>query len=121
KSLALLLVLNEWKSDTYINTDLTYNVTLSIIDSRGTVIAKVDMKGVDNSGGDFLNPPAHSRTAILPAFKKKLEDLLNHPDVVAAFRTVNRIWGEPVIPGQQDAEKKWGLVSNSTFCSCVYP
>jgi hypothetical protein len=55
------------------------------------VIAKVDMKGVDNLGGDFLNPPAHSRTAIPPAFKKKLEDLLNHPDVVAAFQTVNRI------------------------------
>jgi hypothetical protein len=89
-NLALLLVLHEWKSDTYINTDLTYNVTLSVLDSRGAVIAKVDMKGVDNLGGDFLNPPAHSRTAVPPAFKKKLEDLLNHPDVVAAFQTVNR-------------------------------
>jgi hypothetical protein len=40
-NLALLLVLNEWKSDTYINTNLTYNVTLSVLDSRGRDLRRV--------------------------------------------------------------------------------
>jgi len=89
-NLALLLVLHEWKSDTYINTALTYNVTLSVLDSRGAVIVKIDMKGVDDLGGDFWNPPAHARTAVPTAFKQKLEELLDHPEVLAAFQAVNR-------------------------------
>jgi hypothetical protein len=88
-NLALLLVLREWKSDTYINTDLTYDVTLSVLNRRGAVLATVPSKGVENLGGGF-NAPGHARTAIPLAFKKRLEELLNHPEVVAALQAANR-------------------------------
>jgi len=88
-TLALLLVLREWKSDTYINTALTYDVTLSVLKRRGDVLATVPSKGVEDLGGG-VNAPGHARTAIPLAFKKRLEALLNSPEVVAALQAATR-------------------------------
>ena len=88
--LFLLLTFREWKSDTYVGTALIYDVILHVLDGRGTLIARTHSEGRDVLGSNFWNPVGVAYTAVPQAFKQKLEELLNHPDVIAAFRTPNR-------------------------------
>ena len=52
----------------------------------GNEISRKVMRGKEDLGGDAFNPPSHSRKAIPPAFKRKLEELFSDRGVVAAFR-----------------------------------
>ena len=81
----ILLTLREWKSDTMVNTALIYDVTLSVLDRAGRVIAEASLQGRDNLGGSALNPPAHAREAAPRAVKAKLEELLSDPKVASAL------------------------------------
>lgn len=78
----LLLTLNEWYSDTYTNTGLSYDVKIEVFDTNGNRLAEKRTKGDDNLGGDFWNPPAHAKEAIPKAFKEKLEALLNNEEIL---------------------------------------
>lgn len=78
----LLLTLNEWQSDTYTNTGLSYDVKLEVLDSNGHKLSEKIIKGDDNLGGSAWNPPAHAREAIPKAFKEKLEALLNSEEIL---------------------------------------
>lgn len=78
---ALLLTLREWKSDTYTNTSLIYDIGLQVMDETGKVVAQSSIKGRDKLGGSFGNPPAFAKKAVPEAFRQKLEKLLNTPEV----------------------------------------
>jgi hypothetical protein len=82
---AVLLTLREWKSDTYVNTTILYDVTLSVLDRSGQVVGESRVKGEDNLGGDFVNPPGHAKKVVPAAFKAKLEQLLGDPAVALAL------------------------------------
>jgi hypothetical protein len=82
----VLLVLNEWKTDTYMNTDVIYDVALSVYAGSGEELVKVTQSGTDNIGGSAWNPPAHAKQAAPEAWKRKLEQLLSDPRVSAALR-----------------------------------
>ncbi len=82
----VLLTLNEWKSDTYQNTALIYNILLRVFDSVGTLLTDERLQGRDDLGGDFLNPPGHSRKVVPIAFRRKLEILFKDSRVVQALR-----------------------------------
>ena len=77
----VLLTLNEWKSDTYANVALQFNVTMSVYDKDGKKLAGKTIEGRDNLGGSSWNPPAHARKALPAALKEKLEQLLNSPEI----------------------------------------
>ncbi len=81
----ILLTLQEWKSDTMVNTALIYDLTLSVLDRAGQVIAETRLQGRDNLGGSALNPPAYAREAVPRAVKAKLEELLSDPQVASAL------------------------------------
>ena len=81
----ILLTLNEWKSDAYMNASLYYDVNLKIFDRTGNVLAESDIKGTDNLGGSF-NIVKYSKIVVPQTFKKKIEELLNNPDVVKALQ-----------------------------------
>lgn len=78
---AILIEINEWKADTYVNTTLTYDVLAQVIDVSGKVISSKKYSGSENLGGSAMNPPAHSRKAIPIAFRKKLEELFSAPEI----------------------------------------
>ena len=82
----LILTLREWKSDTYTNTALIYDVSLRVIDAAGAIRAETELQGRDDLGGSFWNPPAHAKDAVPQAFQKKLEILLGEPEIAAALR-----------------------------------
>jgi hypothetical protein len=83
---AVVLVLREWKSDTYVSTALYYDVTLQVRSAAGEVLAEVVQDGKDDLGSSAWNPPSHARSAVPPAFKAKLEALFAEPAVAAAMR-----------------------------------
>ena len=86
KDRALVLELREWKSDTYTNTALVYNVEAKVCDATGKPLAAVTKFGDDDLGGDFMDPPGHAKDAVPPKLKAILESLLNAPEIVAALQ-----------------------------------
>jgi hypothetical protein len=82
-SRALLLVLDEWQSDTHTNTVLAYNATLYVLDEGGNTLTETYAEGRDMLGGSCFEMTG---AAVLQACKHKLEELLNHSDVIAAFQ-----------------------------------
>lgn len=86
KDRSLLFVISEWKSDTYMNTALIYDVRLTVLDQSGRVLGESVVKGRDDLGGSAINPPAHAKEAVPIAFRSKLESLLNDPKIVGALK-----------------------------------
>ncbi len=81
----LFMKITEWKSDTYQNTALIYNVDLRVMDESGKILAEKFLEGRDNLKGSVMNPPAHAKKAVPIALKQKLEELLNDPGVQKAL------------------------------------
>jgi len=86
KERLLVLTLKEWKSDTMNSTALIYDVKVMVMDRAGNILGESAVSGRDNLSGNFWNPPEHAREAVPLAFKEKLEELLNSPQIVAALR-----------------------------------
>jgi hypothetical protein len=82
----LFLKLNEWRSDTYSNTALTYNVDLEVMNANGEKIAAKHLEGKDNLRGRLMNPWGYAKQAVSAAFKKKMEELINDPDIQNALK-----------------------------------
>lgn len=80
---AVLIILNEWKADTYMNTSLEYDVQVIVIDASGKVLSRKQITGKDNLGGSAINPPEHSRNAVPAAFRRKLEELFASPEIAS--------------------------------------
>ncbi len=82
----VLITLYEWKSDTYTNTALHFDVLLRVLDASGSQRAEKRLRGRDDLGGDFINPPGHSRKVVPETFKRKLEELFRDPGVSSALQ-----------------------------------
>jgi hypothetical protein len=83
---AVLLAVREWKSDTYTSTGLQYNVEMTVYDLSGKLLGDKRLQGNDNLGGDLINPPGHAREAVPIAYRKKIEELLNAPEIRRALQ-----------------------------------
>jgi hypothetical protein len=83
----LLLVLSEWRSDTHFDTVLIYNATLSVLDQHGTILAEAHTEGRDVLGGNAIDPIGFAAGVVPQAVKRKLQELLNHPDVIIALQS----------------------------------
>ena len=82
----LLLIFTEWKTDTFNNTALLYDMTAYVRDAEGRPIAESAIRGRDNLGGSMFNPPSHAKSAVPLAFRKKIEELLNSHQVAGALK-----------------------------------
>ncbi len=78
---SIIVTLLEWKTDTYSNVALLYDVSLSVYAKDGQQLAQKNIKGRDNLGGSAWNPPAHAKQAVPVALRQKLEELLNSPEI----------------------------------------
>ena len=75
----VLVTIRNWKTDTYVNTKLIFDVVLRVFDSIGKEHAKTGARGENNLGGSNFNPPAHARKAVPPAFREKLKNAFQKP------------------------------------------
>jgi hypothetical protein len=81
---ALGLTLQEWKSDTAFRVGLSYDMTMTVLDRTGTVLAEKRLQGHDNLGAASL--PSQVGEIVATAFKTKLEQMLDDPGVAGALR-----------------------------------
>jgi hypothetical protein len=81
---ALVLTLQEWKSDTAMRVGLTYDMTMTVLDRTGAVLAEKRLQGHDNLGAASL--PSRVGEIVAAAFKTKLEQMLDDPGVAGALR-----------------------------------
>lgn len=82
----LLLSIKEWVGDSQINTEVRYNLLLTVADSSGKSLATKSHTGIRNLGGSQFNPPAHAKEVMPKAFREAIETLLNSQEVVAALQ-----------------------------------
>lgn len=81
----VMMLLQEWKSDAMVNTGLTYDLELRVLDSSGTVLVSKRQQGKENLGGaDAFSPGGASQ--VVPRFRRMLETLFQEPDVTKALQ-----------------------------------
>ena len=83
---SLLIYLNEWKTDTYKNVALIYNVEAEVVGANGETIAKNNAVGRENLGGDFINPMAYATKHVPIAFSRVFGKLLNEQSIIDALK-----------------------------------
>jgi hypothetical protein len=84
-SRALLLRVDNWRSDTYNNPAVYYDLTLSVYGDDGRRLAAKTLRGRDNLKGRLLNPMGKAKQIVPETFRRKLEELLNAPEIAAAL------------------------------------
>jgi hypothetical protein len=82
----LLLIIREWVSDTMINTELAYDLQLTVANESGKVLATKAHKDLRALGGSMMNAPGHAQDVIPKAFRETVESLLNSPEIVTALK-----------------------------------
>jgi hypothetical protein len=82
----LLLTIREWMSDSMINTELGYDLQLTVADGNGKTLATSPHKELRSLGGNLVNAVGHAQSAVNKAFREAVESLLNSPDVAAALK-----------------------------------
>jgi hypothetical protein len=94
-------ILNFW-SDTYNNVTLHYDITLTVVDASGNVLAEATSKEAAELGGSFMNPPKHAKKAVPEAYGRILGQLLSDAKVQAALSGSAGIGAPPhavAVPG----------------------
>jgi hypothetical protein len=81
----LLFQLDEWYSDTYVQTTLHYDITLEVLDARGTAIAKTWLSGEDDLGPRMRD----GRRSIPEATEDILRTLLTRDAIVEALASTD--------------------------------
>jgi hypothetical protein len=83
----IFIDVEEWKSETMTRTATEYNVTLTVMDKEGNVLAKSSIQGKDVLGGSAMNPAGFAKKRVPQAFKEHVERLLNDDAIVSALKT----------------------------------
>lgn len=81
----LLITIREWKADTYNDTSLYFDVSAEVLDSTGALLAQNRIQGSEEIEGSLLNPPAAAKENVPLAYRRKIEQLLNTPPMLAAL------------------------------------
>ena len=79
----VLVTLNEWKTDSLINTSLYYDVTATVFDGRGNALASKRMNGEDALGGTMGVGP---QDRIVAGFARRFNELFSDPQIVKALK-----------------------------------
>jgi hypothetical protein len=85
----LLVDIEKWHSDTYLQVGMHYALTAKVLDRAGAVLAEASVAGADggkdNLKGSVMNPAGYAKKAVPKAFRDQLERLLNADAVVKAL------------------------------------
>jgi hypothetical protein len=82
----VILHLETWNSDCYQMVWLNYKMVLQVYDGSGKFLGQKMLEGTQDLGGSMWNPPKHAKKVIPPAFKQKMEELFNSPEIVGFIK-----------------------------------
>jgi hypothetical protein len=80
------MLIKEWIGDSQINTEVRYDLQLTVADNVGKTLATKAYAGERSLGGSHLNPPGHAKEVMPKAFREAIETLLNSPEILAALQ-----------------------------------
>lgn len=81
---ALLIELQEWKTDTYVATRLLYRVRAFVLGADGKELAKTEINGTEGLGSDLI--PSETGKLVAPAYREKLNRIFKDPYIVDALK-----------------------------------
>jgi hypothetical protein len=82
----MLLRVDNWESDTLINPAVFFDLTLVVYDAGGRTLAVKSVKGSDDLEGKLLGGKGTTKQIVPDLFRKKVELLLNAPEIAAALK-----------------------------------
>ena len=82
----ILIRIQQFNSDTLINTELDYAFLVEVRDSAGKLLATCSTKETANLGGNFFLPAMHARQSILSKTGSSFSTLLAEPQIQAALK-----------------------------------
>jgi hypothetical protein len=82
----VLIRIQQYNSDTLINTELDYSFIVEVRDSAGKLLATASKSETANLGGNFFAPALHARESVLSKTGASLSTLLAEPQIQAALK-----------------------------------
>lgn len=80
----LIVTVREWRSDRFANAAAEYDLHVEVIDAAGTVLGQNSIAGKERVDTAVARSSAY-RTMLPEYQKRKLEELLNNPAIIAAL------------------------------------
>lgn len=82
----LLITLYQWKSDTFVDIAMFYDLSAEVFDQRGKRLALYRLDRREDIDGAFWNAPRAARENVPLAYRRILEQLLNNAEIVGALK-----------------------------------
>jgi len=82
----VLIRIQQYNSDTLINTELDYAFIVEVRDSAGKLLATASKSETANLGGNFFAPALHARESVLSKTGSSLSTLLAEPQIQTALK-----------------------------------
>lgn len=87
---ALLVIIRKWESDSFINLNVGYDLSLKVIARDGTILAAAQAKeDVNVPGSIWIGSLEMSKKEVPNIYKKSIEALLNNPQVVKVLASTS--------------------------------
>ncbi len=88
---ALLVIIQEWESDSFYNLNVGYNFILKVIAKDGTILATVEAKdALSIEGSIWRGSLKMSKKEVPNILRTAIESLLNNPDVVRVLAITSK-------------------------------
>jgi hypothetical protein len=81
----VLITIKQWESDTLINTELTFDLTVQVYSPTGALLATATSAGTRSLGGSMF-PVMHAREQLLSEAAKILSALLETPQIARSLK-----------------------------------
>lgn len=82
----LYIAFREWKSDSYQNSWVLYDITAQIFDKNGVKLGENHLQGKDAISSSAAMAKSDSHNSITSAFQWKIKELLSSPEIVSALQ-----------------------------------
>ena len=82
----VLIRIQQYNSDTLINTELYFAFIVEVRDSAGKLLATASKSETANLGGNFFAPALHARESVLSKTGSSLSSLLAEPQIQTALK-----------------------------------
>ena len=82
----VLIRIQQYNSDTLINTELDFAFIVEVRDSAGKLLATASKSETANLGGNFFAPALHARESVLSKTGSSLSTLLAEPQIQTALK-----------------------------------
>jgi hypothetical protein len=82
----VVMQLTEWHSDSYQAVWYNFNIAMQVYDAEGKFLGQKQLQGKETVGTTMWNPVKLAKKRMPEAFKARMEDLFNSPEITAVLK-----------------------------------